>query len=174
MIFNKDQVESINNKQVTYVKNFALLEREYDFNLISQLLEEHNSVVLTKTNVGNLRDVYQMLEVKNYFKEFQTFFDFFYKLFKYKYDSRDAVELFFSMAAQVGVVHADIEDVFIIGLKGKTIYRIYQEENIDYEISKGDLIFIPNGVSHKVIGLTPRIITSIGYFNNTVEKHILK
>ena len=67
MLLKKEQIESIQNREVTYVKNFALLEREYDFNLISKILEEQDSRVLTKTNIGSLRDVYQMLNVTNYF-----------------------------------------------------------------------------------------------------------
>jgi len=165
MLLNKEQVESIKNRQVTHVKKFVLLEREYDFNLITGFLEEQDNKVLTKTNIGNLRDVYQMLNVTDYLKEFRTFSDFLLKIFKFTPDLRDGVELFFSFAAQVGAVHEDIEDVFIIGLKGKTIYRVYGVDNIDYEINKGDMIFIPRGIKHKVIGLTPRIIASIGYFN---------
>ena len=165
MILNKEQVESINNNKVTHVKNFTLLEKEYDFNLISDMLEKEDTCVLTKTRVGDLKDVYQMLKVTTFHKDFRVFFDFFLKMFKYKPDPRDAVELFFSFVSQVGASHVDIEDVFIIGLKGKTIYRIYGDENSDYEINKGDMIFIPNGIKHKVLGLTPRIIASVGYFN---------
>ena len=66
MLLKKEQIESIQNREVTYIKNFALLEREYDFNLISKILEEQDNRVLTKTNIGSLRDVYQMLNVTNY------------------------------------------------------------------------------------------------------------
>ena len=144
MLLKKEQIESIQNREVTYIKNFALLEREYDFNLISKILEEQDNRVLTKTNIGSLRDVYQMLNVTNYLQEFRIYFNF---------------------AAQVGAVHDDIENVFIIGLKGKTVYRVYDTNNIDYEINKGDMIFIPPGIRHKVIAMTPRIIASIGFYN---------
>jgi len=168
MLLNKEQIDSINNRKTTHIKNFALLEREYDFNLISNLLEENDERVETKTNVGNLKDVYQMLNATNLLPEFRIFFDFLLKTFKFNPDSRDAVELFFSFTTQVGNCHHDIEDVFILGLKGKTIYRVYGKETIDYEINKGDMIFIPWGVKHRVIGLTPRIIASIGYFNRRI------
>ena len=169
MLLNKEQIESIKNRQVTHVKNFALLEREYDFNLMSEFLEERDNRVLTKTNIGNLRDVYQMSNVTDNLQEFRTFFDFLLKTFKFTPDSRDGVDLFFSFAAQVGAVHDDTENVFIIGLKGKTIYRVYGVDNIDYEINKGDMIFIPRGIRHKVISLTPRIIASIGYFDKKLD-----
>ena len=45
MLLKKEQIESIQNREVTYIKNFALLEREYDFNLISEILEEEDSSV---------------------------------------------------------------------------------------------------------------------------------
>ncbi len=165
MLLKKEQIESIQNREVTYIKNFALLEREYDFNLISKILEEQDNRVLTKTNIGSLRDVYQMLNVTNYLQEFRIFFDFLLKTFKFNTDSRNGVELYFNFAAQVGAVHDDIENVFIIGLKGKTVYRVYDTNNIDYEINKGDMIFIPPGIRHKVIAMTPRIIASIGFYN---------
>ena len=165
MLLKKEQIESIQNREVTYVKNFALLEREYDFNLISKILEEQDSRVLTKTNMGSLRDVYQMLNVTNYLQEFRIFFDFLLKTFKFNTDSRNGVELYFNFTAQVGAVHDDIENVFIMGLKGKTVYRVYDTNNIDYEINKGDMIFIPPGIRHKVIAMTPRIIASIGFYN---------
>tara|TARA_R100000388_G_C7172266_1_gene124507 strand:+ start:93 stop:608 length:516 start_codon:yes stop_codon:yes gene_type:complete len=164
MLLNKEQVESIKNNKVTHVKNFVSLEREYDFNLISQFLEERDDGVLTKTDMGNLRDVYQMKRVTDYLPEFRIFFDFLLKTFKYKPDARDAIELFFSFATQSGKPHKDIENVFIIGLKGKVIYRIFEGENADYEINKGDMIFIPRNIYHKVVGITPRIIASVGFF----------
>ena len=86
-------------------------------------------------------------------------------MFKFKSDSRDGVDLFFSLVTQTGVPHEDVEHVFIIGLKGKTIYRIYDKNNVDYEINKGDMIFIPRKIKHKVIGLNPRIIASIGFYD---------
>ena len=165
MLLNKKQIESIRNKKVTHVKNFASLDREYDFNLIAQFLEERNDDVLIKTGIGKLRDVYQMMKVTNFLPEFKTFYDFLLKTFKFKPDPRDAVELFFSFATQSGPAHADIETVFIIGLKGKVIYRIFEDKISDYEINKGDMIFIPRIIKHKVVGITPRIIASVGFFD---------
>lgn len=164
MLINKDQVNLIKENKVCYIKNFASLEREYDFNLISLLLEENNLKIQQKTNIGNLKDVFQIYQVSNSLKEFKTFFDFLSKLFKYERDSRDEVDLFFSLVSQIGNSHIDIEDVFILGLSGKTIYRIFDVQNQEYEINKGDLIFIPKNIKHKVIGINPRIIASIGFY----------
>ncbi len=97
--------------------------------------------------------------------------DFLSKLFKYERDARDEVDLFFSFVSQVGNSHIDEEDVFILGLKGKTIYRVFGNVDKDYMIEKGDIIFIPRGIKHKVIGLTSRIVASIGFYgkNNVIK-----
>jgi len=164
MLIKKDQVSLIKNDKVCFIKNFISLEKNYDFNFLSKLMEENYSSITQKSYIGNLQDVFQLHKIGNTLKEFTILFDFFKKLFKYKQNKEDEVDLFFSFVSQVGIVHKDIEDVFIIGLHGKTIYRIYDEENIDYTINKGDLIFIPKNIKHKVIGITPRIIASIGFY----------
>jgi|TARA_R110000751_G_scaffold11529_1_gene40487 ribosomal protein L16 Arg81 hydroxylase len=169
MLIKEKELNSIKQNKVTLVKNFITLEKKYDFNLISNLIEENELIVFSKTTYGNLKDVFQILKVSNFFKEFKVFFDFFRKLLKYEIDSRDEVDLFFSFASQVGGSHVDLEDVFIIGLKGKTIYRIFGKENKDYEVKEGDLIYIPNGIKHKVIGMNPRIIASIGFYGKRIN-----
>jgi len=169
MLLNKEQINLIKNNKVTFIKNFVLLTREYDFNLISSLLEENDLKVQQKTTMGDLKDVFQMIKVSNTLKEFKIFFDFLSKLFKYERDQADEVDLFFSLVSQVGTPHVDIEDVFIIGLKGTTIYRVFDIENKDYTIEKGNMIFIPKGIKHKVIGLTPRIIASFGFFGKRIS-----
>ena len=73
----------------------------------------------------------------------------------------DGVDLFFSFVTNASHSHVDIEDVFLIGLSGKTIYRLIKEKR-DYLIEKGDLLYIPKGTAHKAISLTPRIIASVG------------
>jgi len=165
MLLNKDQIKSIKENKVTFVKNFTALQRTYDFNLISNLLEENNLQVMSKSNYGNLKDVFQISGVVNLLKEFDMFFNFFIKTFKYENDQRNNVDLFLSFISQIGLSHIDIEDVFIIGLNGNMIYKVFTDKVIDYNISKGDLIFIPKGVKHKVIGLSPRISMSVGFFS---------
>ena len=164
MLLQKEHLESINKRKVTYIKDFEQLNRIYDFNLISLLIEENDLIVLSKTNISNLKDVFKICKVSNCLKEFKTFFDFLSKLFKYERDPRDEIDLFFSLTTQIGNTHVDTEDVFIIGLSGKTIYRFYGETDREYYINKGDMIFIPKNIKHKAIGLTPRIIASIGFF----------
>ena len=168
MLIKAQDLKDIQENKVTLVKNFASLTREYDFNLLSNLMEENECIISQKSNVGNLKDVFQIHKISNCLKEFKTFFDFLTKLFKYERDLRDEVDLFFSLVSQVGNSHVDIEDVFIIGLKGKIIYRVFDFEDKDYSIEQGDMIFIPKGIKHKVIGINPRIIASIGFYGKRI------
>tara|TARA_R110000796_G_scaffold1802_1_gene7358 strand:- start:2523 stop:3029 length:507 start_codon:yes stop_codon:yes gene_type:complete len=164
MLIKAKNFKDIQKNKVTLVKNFVSLTREYDFNLLSNLMEENDCRISQKSSIGNLKDVFQIHDVSNVLEEFKIFNDFLSKLFKYKRDSRDELDLFFSLVSQVGISHVDVEDVFIIGLKGITIYRISDSENKDFYIKKGDMIFIPKNIKHKVIGLNPRIVASAGFF----------
>jgi|TARA_R100001460_G_scaffold13232_2_gene29989 mannose-6-phosphate isomerase-like protein (cupin superfamily) len=169
MLIKEPEVNSIRQNKVTVIKNFASLTREYDFNLLSQLMEENNLTIDQKSFVGSLKDVFQIYAVSNILQEFRTFFDFLSKLFKYERDPKDEVDLFFSLVSQIGNTHVDIEDVFIIGLTGTTIYRVFDITNKDYYIEKGDMIFIPRGKKHKVLGMNPRIIASIGFYGKRLN-----
>jgi cupin superfamily acireductone dioxygenase involved in methionine salvage len=166
MLIKDNQLNIIKQNKVVFIDNFTELNNKYDFNFISALIEENYLEVISKTNTNNLKDVFQIKEVKNYIYELKVIFDFFRKLLKYQIDQRDEVDLFFSLVSKIGESHTDIEDVFILGLNGKTLYRVYDDDNKDYEINSGDLIYIPKGKKHKVLGLTPRIIASIGFYGN--------
>ena len=168
MLLNKNQIQSIRENKVTFVKNFVSLDRPYDFNLISNLIEENNLQVISKLNHNSLKDVFQIREVMNLLKEFKVLFNFLNKTFKYKHHEQNNIDLFLSFVSQAGIPHIDEEDVFIIGLKGDTIYKIFDNKIIDYKISKEDLIYIPRGVKHKVIGVSPRIVMSIGFFSERI------
>ena len=104
----------------------------------------------------------------NLLKEFKVLFDFLNKTFKYKHHEQNNIDLFLSFVSQAGIPHTDEEDVFIIGLNGNIIYKVFNSKIIDYKISKGDLIYIPRGVKHKVIGISPRIVMSIGFFSERI------
>ena len=169
MLIKQPEVISIKENKVTLIKNFVTLERNYDFNLLSQLMEENDLTISQKSFVGNLKDVFQIYKVSNTLQEFKTFFDFLSKLFKYERDLKDEVDLFFNFVSQTGNPHVDIEDVFIIGLKGKSIYRVFDVETKDYNIQKGDMIFIPKNIKHKVMALNPRIVASIGFYGRRLN-----
>ena len=112
--------------EVTLVKNFITLETKHDFNFISKLLEENDIDVDPRTTLGHLRDVFQIRSVSFSSKELFHAFSFLQKMFLYKLDSGDEVDLFFSFVSQVGHAHVDQEEIYILGLHGTTIYRIYE------------------------------------------------
>jgi cupin superfamily acireductone dioxygenase involved in methionine salvage len=169
MLIDKNNIELIKNNKICLIKNFVSLDKKYDFNFISDLLEKNQLKVVNKTFVGDLKDVFQIKSVSNTVDELKVFFDFLSKLFNYERDSKDEVDLFFSIVSQVGDAHVDTEDVFILGLSGLVLYRIYEEQNKDYYLEKGDMIFIPKGLKHKVIGINPRIIASIGFYGKRIN-----
>jgi mannose-6-phosphate isomerase-like protein (cupin superfamily) len=49
--------------------------------------------------------------------------------------------------------HADTMDVWFWQAKGKTKWQVLGNE---YILSPGDLIYVPKGIEHNVIALTPR------------------
>ena len=169
MLIQQPQLISIRENKPTLVKNFVTLKKKYDFNLLSQFMEENDSTVMSHSSIGNLRDVFRIPGVSGYLKEFKTFFDFLTKMFNYQRDEQDEVDLFFSFVSQSGHSHVDVEDVFIIGLEGRVIYKVFNDENKNYTVEKGDMICIPKGLKHKVIALDPRIIASVGLFGDRVK-----
>jgi len=59
MLIKAQDLKDIQGNKVTLVKNFINLERNYDFNLISNLIEENDLSIVQKSHFGNLKDVYQ-------------------------------------------------------------------------------------------------------------------
>jgi len=171
-----ENIESIKNNKVTFVKNFATIENTYDLNLLFSFLEKLDIPVHYKKNnfepekekekeFNFLEKVFQISNVSHFFLDFQFLKSFLEQVFKYPAHPRDGTDIFFSLKSIAGISHEDIEDVFIIGLSGTVVYNVFQEETNHYEINKGDLIYIPKGIRHKVIGLSPRITLSIGFYN---------
>ena len=105
MLVKELEINSIRQNKITLIKNFASLTREYDFNLLSKLMEENDLMIGQKSCVGSLKDVFQVYKVSNTLQEFKIFFDFLSKLFKYERDPKDEVDLFFSFVPQVGSAH---------------------------------------------------------------------
>ena len=57
------------------------------------------------------------------------------------------------------ITHKDDYDVYILGLYGRTLYKV---EDKEYCVNVGDLLYIPKNHLHIAIGLTPRINLSYG------------
>ena len=162
-----DNIKKIKSDKVTFVKNFTTIEDKYDFNFLFSLLELVSMPIEFKANDESLfKKVFQIRKIKSVVKDFNFVQDFLQKVVEYFPDNRDDCDIFFSFQSTTGNSHQDIEDVFIIGLEGEVIYKTFGETSDFHKIQKGDMIFIPKGIRHKVIGLSPRITLSIGFYGN--------
>ena len=165
LALTEDLIAKINaGKEVVYIPNFTEIKQETDFNFLAEILERHElgsefkSPAFRPHGAGGILST--QLQVRNVEKDdfFRQYLDIFDDIFaKGKYCD---VHLHLSFMALSGASHQDYEDVFIIGLHGHTIYKVYGHG--DYDIRKGDFIYIPPNISHKAIAMGPRIIMSIG------------
>jgi ribosomal protein L16 Arg81 hydroxylase len=164
MLLNKKNIESIKKQKVTFIKNFTTILNTYDFNKISSLVDDYSLDVEKKFHYGlEYNAVWQLKNVDKIDNTFFMYKDFFNKTFKYVPDIKDGVDIFFSFVTNIGTSHVDIEDVFLLGLHGKTTYRMIDTDK-DYMIERGDLLYINKGIRHKSMSTTPRSIASIGFY----------
>lgn len=56
--------------------------------------------------------------------------------------------------------HKDTVDVLFWQVHGTTLWIV---EDIEFILEPGDIIFVPTGISHQVISLTPRVGISFGF-----------
>jgi mannose-6-phosphate isomerase-like protein (cupin superfamily) len=147
----------------TLIKKNFIFEKEIDFNFISNLLDRNNLISKISSNwIENviLESVFQIKKIEN-----DVFFKELYNQLNNKFNKENKesdLDLFFSFASgNKSTTHRDDYEVFIIGLYGKTLYKI---ENEEFYVEKGDLLLIKKNELHKAIGLTPRIILSYGIY----------
>ena len=162
MLLKPSHIKSILEKKPTFIEGFTILQEKYDFNFLSSFIDSNSILVLNKKN-GIFETIWQAKNVHHHDKNLFVFFDFLKKTFKYMSDIKDGVDIFFSFTSQTGGAHKDIEDVFLLGLEGTTIYRDTLIQK-DYYVNKGDLLFFPKQRQHKAISLTPRLILSMGFY----------
>lgn len=164
---NAKSISCIKERNTTVVSNFISLEKKYDFNYISKLIEENLfvDIVPIGKDIHPFYRIWNILDVDNFDNDFIHIKSFLQKICGYESNDKNNVELYFSFVSKVGEAHKDPEDVFLLNLHGKTMYRIYESlEYKDYQLEKGDLLYIPAGTKHKAFGLTPRTTLSLGYF----------
>ena len=159
-----DFVKKIKDSKTTFVKKFTTFEKIYDFNSLLDYIEKNDPHINPKNNGDFFKAVFQLKQLENQFDDFKFYQNFLREVFKYKVHEKDGCDVFFSFKSGSGNSHIDEEDVFIIGLNGKTLYKVFEDTTKYYEIDKGDMIFIPKGTPHKVISLSSRIILSVGFF----------
>ena len=157
-----DIISKINErKEVVHISNFTEIKQETDFNFLAQLLERNELSTQFKSPHFEDRILQSQIQVKNVEKDifFSTYLNIFNSIFNPDKKKSD-IHLHLSFMALSGAPHKDWEDVYIIGLYGHTIYKVYGHG--DYSIRKGDFIYIPPHILHKAIAMEPRIIMSIG------------
>jgi len=137
-----------------------------DFNNLTEFLSRNNYLSRLIGNGSNdfiLNSTYQVRNVHND--------KFFYNLIKkiidkYNlYSAKIDVDLFvgFTQGA-VSIIHEDKYDVILYGLTGETMYIIDKKQ---YILEPGDLIKINAGEIHQAIGISPRIVLSLGVHERT-------
>tara|TARA_B100000900_G_C20564092_1_gene710250 strand:+ start:44 stop:550 length:507 start_codon:yes stop_codon:yes gene_type:complete len=145
----------------------------FDFNQLTDLLSSANFKSRVSGNHLNefiLQASYQILGTHThiYFK------DLIEKMIKkyYLYGVPIDVDLFagFTQSA-ASTIHDDPYDVLIYGLYGDTMYIVDKKQ---YLVKAGDIIRINEGEVHQGIGLSPRIILSLGIRKDKVVENNLK
>jgi len=137
-----------------------------DFNNLTEFLSRNNYLSRLIGNGSNdfiLNSTYQVRNVHND--------KFFYNLIKkiidkYNlYGAKIDVDLFvgFTQGA-VSIIHEDKYDVILYALAGETMYIVDKKQ---YILEPGDLIKINAGEIHQAIGISPRIVLSLGVHERT-------
>ena len=163
MKLDSKNIDSIRNRQITFVKNFSS-DEFYDMNKLTTFIDNYGiNVLCHPQNQNFFSQVFQIKRINEFDFNAAIIKDFFQKTFEYQDYMENGVDIFFSLIANTGPSHVDKEDVFLLGSYGKTIYRIIPD-GIDFSINKGDLLFIPGGIRHRSFSNTPRAVISIGFF----------
>tara|TARA_E500000318_G_C3561504_1_gene213669 strand:+ start:2062 stop:2580 length:519 start_codon:yes stop_codon:yes gene_type:complete len=169
-MINHEESVSIINRKLTWIKNFYNLEKEYDFNYLSKTLNSNQLVsrFFNKPSLQpSLSDTWQIMDVSGCDELLLSWQDLIMKLGQYNFHQKDRMDFFVSFESNVGVPHVDKEDVFILGLHGKTMYTIFDKELSEIIIEKGDMVFIPSGIMHRSISITPRSIASLSLWSKS-------
>jgi ribosomal protein L16 Arg81 hydroxylase len=146
-----------------FKKNYIKFETQMDFNFIAEILHWNNhATVISSDSLREyvLNSIFQIRGVQK-FIPFQNLYNDLNKTFN-KNKLNSDLDIFFSfVSGSRSVIHRDAYDVYIIGVKGRTLYKIEEKE---YMVTPGDLLYIPEQSTHVAIGLDPRIILSLGIY----------
>jgi mannose-6-phosphate isomerase-like protein (cupin superfamily) len=149
----------------TLIKDFINLEKDFNFNSVSNLLDRNNLESKISSNwlqnyIFESTFVINKLNNDVFFKDIYLNLNNIYNKNNYRSD----LDMYFSLVSgNKSITHRENYDVYILGLLGKTIYKVEDEE---FMVEKNDLLFIPKNALHKAIGITPRIILSYGIYND--------
>ena len=136
-----------------------------DFNNLTELLSSSNYSSKLSGNYLDLHILQSTYQIKNVHQDkfFSNLINKIVKDFNLTSCKLD-LDLFvgFTQGAS-SIIHKDGYDVFLYNLYGETVYIVNKEK---YILKQGDIIRINKGEIHQVIGLSPRIVFSLGVYNN--------
>jgi len=146
-----------------FKKNYLKFKNDIDFNFIANLLATHdlNSFISSRW-IGDyiLDSVFQIKSVQNT-KEFNLIYNDLNNTHN-KQNLKSDLDVFYSYVPGAhSNTHSDVYDVFIIGLKGRTLYKTLDKE---YLVGPSDFLFLKKGTLHTAIALEPRIILSYAIY----------
>ena len=68
-----------------------------------------------------------------------------------------------SVSSKTSGKHKDIEDVHCLQGLGQTQFKVWEsEQEFTYVLNPGDMLYIPSGLTHEAVPLTPRVLLSYG------------
>lgn len=140
-------------KKAIILESFKL---NFDFDMMFSLLSKYNELEHRRKKEF-LGQIVQM----NNIPIFRPFLDYIMSnlndVFK-----MGQLDFFYSLKGEVGVAHEDGENVIIIGIKNVTYYHL---DNVDLQVSPGDLLFIPKKILHHAFSSRERIILSFSLWD---------
>lgn len=151
-------------------EKFLTFTKIIDFNFLSKIIDRNNLSAEISSNYINLYIMDSVFKIKDVQEDifFLNIFEHFNNTFNNKKIKKNFYIFFSLKTGGKSITHRDPYDVYILGLYGKTLYKV---EDKEYCVNVGDLLYIPKNYLHTAIGLTPRIILSYGDANleNTVQ-----
>ena len=153
--------DKMTGDKVILYKGYIKLN-DFDFNLLAEVIDTVNNNSFISSNHMFEKILESCFQIKGVHGHpfFHDIWSNFERLHNPNGQKNSSIDIFFSFCSGGrSIAHSDFEDVCIFGLYGKTIYVINNEE---YNVVKGDLLFIPKNTIHRGIGITPRIIGSYG------------
>jgi|TARA_R110002020_G_scaffold469309_2_gene694262 hypothetical protein len=145
-------------------KNFIKInEDQFDFNKLSLFLDRYNLNSRIRSNFIDeyiLQSIFQVRGV-GATPEFKPIYDYLQEKLN-PHNVKNDLDIFFSLTSGTSsITHRDPYKVHILNFKGKIIYKL--DAGI-FELDPGDLLIIPPEMTHKAIGLTPRIVLSYAHY----------
>ena len=132
---------------INFKMNMVDFKKDIDFNYISELLDNANyesafSGDRDKSYV--FKSIFKINNLQDH-DDFKDFYNYCEKNFN-KNKGKSNLIMFFSLkSGRASTTHKDTEDVYILGVKGKTWYKVSDKE---YMVEKGDLLKIPANAVH--------------------------